>query len=122
MGDRANFGFRDHKEDILFVYGHWAGYKMLEQLANALVHARPRWNDEAYATRICVSQLVNSEWDRETGWGLTINTIADNEHKIPVVDWKKQTVTLYEEDLQTVVFSMGIQEFSDKYSSQLVMV
>jgi hypothetical protein len=122
MGDRANFGFRDRNENIIFLYGHWAGYRMLEQLGNALVQAKPRWNDESYATRICVSQLVNAEWDRETGWGLSVNEIQDNEHKIPVVDWAKQTVTLYEEDLQTAVFSMGLQEFSDKYSSQLTMV
>lgn len=122
MGDRANFGFRDRNENIIFLYGHWAGYRMLEQLGNALVQAKPRWNDESYATRICVSQLVNAEWDRETGWGLSVNHILDNEHKIPVVDWAKQTVTLYEEDLQTAVFSMGLQEFSDKYSSQLSMV
>lgn len=95
---------------------------MLEQLGNALMKAQPRWTDEAYATRICISQLVNAEWDRETGWGITVNEIADNEHKIPVVDWKNQTVTLYEEDLQTVVFSMPIGTFADKYSSQLVMV
>jgi hypothetical protein len=122
MGDRANFGFRDRNENIVFLYGHWAGYKMLEQLGNALMKAQPRWTDEAYATRICISQLVNAEWDRETGWGITVNEIADNEHKIPVVDWKNQTVTLYEEDLQTVVFSMPIGTFADKYSSQLVMV
>jgi hypothetical protein len=122
MGDRANFGFRDRNENIVFLYGHWAGYKMLEQLGNALQKAQPRWTDEAYATRICISQLVNAEWDRETGWGITVNEIADNEHKIPVVDWKNQTVTLYEEDLQTVVFSMPIGTFADKYSSQLVMV
>jgi hypothetical protein len=122
MGDRANFGFRDRNENIIFLYGHWAGYKMLEQLGNALVKAQPRWNDESYATRICVSQLVNAEWDRETGWGLSVNELGDNEHKVPVVDWHNKKVTLFEEDLQTEVFSMELGAFAQKYSSQLVMV
>jgi hypothetical protein len=122
MGDRANFGFRDRNENIIFLYGHWAGYKMLEQLGNALVKAQPRWNDESYATRICVSQLVNAEWDRETGWGLSVNELGDNEHKVPVVDWHNKKVTLFEEDLQTEVFSMELGAFAEKYSSQLVMV
>ncbi len=122
MGDRANFGFRDRNENLIFLYGHWAGYKMLEQLGNALVKAQPRWNDESYATRICVSQLVNAEWDRETGWGLSVNELGDNEHKVPVVDWHNKKVTLFEEDLQTEVFSMELGAFAEKYSSQLVMV
>ena len=36
MGDRANFGFRDSKENVLFLYGHWAGHDMLAKLANAV--------------------------------------------------------------------------------------
>ncbi len=36
MGDRANFGFRDSKENVLFLYGHWAGHNKLAQLANAV--------------------------------------------------------------------------------------
>jgi len=49
MGDRANFGFRDSKENIIFLYGHWAGHRMLENLADAVQAAEPRWGDESYA-------------------------------------------------------------------------
>jgi hypothetical protein len=104
MGDRANFGFRDSKENIIFLYGHWAGHNMLAQLANAVQAAEPRWQDESYATRISISRLI-----------------GDNEHKIPVIDWANQTFTLYEEDLSTVVFSLSLAAFVDKYS-RLVMV
>ena len=121
MGDRANFGFRDSKEDIVFLYGHWAGYKMLETLANAVKTAEPRWTDESYATRICVSRIVGEDWTQETGWGLSVNRILDNEHKVPVIDWAEQTFTLMEEDLQTVVFSLSLDKFCTKYS-QLVVV
>lgn len=116
MGDRANFGFRDSKEDIVFLYGHWAGHRMLENLANAVEAARPRWNDETYATRIAISRLVGDEWTSETGWGISVNQLADNEHKVPVIDWHNKTFTLMEEDLKTVVFTSSLDSFVNKYS------
>jgi hypothetical protein len=122
MGDRANFGFRDSKENIVFLYGHWAGHRMLENLADAVQIAHPRWNDEAYATRITISQMIGDEWASETGWGISVNQLADNEHKVPIIDWKNKTFTLMEEDLQTVVFSTTLDAFVAKYSSQLSMV
>ena len=116
MGDRANFGFRDSKENIVFLYGHWAGHRMLENLADAVQIAHPRWNDEAYATRITISQMIGDEWASETGWGISVNQLADNEHKVPIIDWKNKTFTLMEEDLQTVVFSSSLDVFVTKYS------
>ena len=122
MGNRANFGFKDSKGDTVFLYGHWAGHRMLENLADAVEHARPRWNDESYATRITISRLVNEEWTSETGWGITVNELADNEHKVPVIDWSNKTFTLMEEDLKTEVFSLTLDKFVAKYSSQLTVV
>jgi len=122
MGDRANFGFRDSKENIVFLYGHWAGHRMLEQLADAVQAAEPRWTDESYATRICISQLIGDEWTSQTGWGITVNQLADNEHKVPIIDWNNQTFTLMEEDLKTVVFTTDLNSFVAKYSSQSLMV
>ena len=122
MGDRANFGFKDSKDNIVFLYGHWAGHRMLENLADAVSAAEPRWQDESYATRIAISQLIKDEWASETGWGITVNELADNEHKVPIIDWKNQTFTLMEEDLKTVVFSTALDAFVSKYSSQPSMV
>ena len=122
MGDRANFGFRDSNENIVFLYGHWAGHRMLENLADAVQIAHPRWNDEAYATRITISQMIRDEWASETGWGISVNQLADNEHKVPIIDWKNKIFTLMEEDLKTVVFSTTLDAFVAKYCSQLSMV
>jgi hypothetical protein len=116
MGDRANFGFKDRKGNTVFLYGHWAGHRMLENLANAVEAARPRWTDESYATRIAISNLVGDEWKSETGWGISVNQLADNEHKVPVIDWSNATFTLMEEDLQTVVFTSSLESFVNKYS------
>ena len=122
MGDRANFGFKDRKGDTIFLYGHWAGHQMLQNLADAVQIAYPRWSDESYATRICISQLVNEEWSSETGWGLSVNELGDNEHKVPIINWSDKTFTLMQEDLQTEVFSTSLEGFVAKYSSQLSMV
>ena len=122
MGDRANFGFNDRKGDSIFLYGHWAGHQMLANLADAVEAARPRWTDESYATRIAISNLIKDEWPSETGWGLSVNQLGDNEHKVPIINWDEQTFTLMEEDLQTEVFSTSLDAFVKKHSSQLSMV
>jgi len=122
MGDRANFGFKDRKGNTVFLYGHWAGHNMLQNLADAVQIAHPRWTDESYATRICISQMIGEDWGQETGWGLQVNQLGDNEHKVPVIDWSKQTFSLMEEDLQTVVFTTDLTSFVAKYCSQLSMV
>jgi hypothetical protein len=126
MGDRANFGFKDRNGDVIVLYGHWAGHEMLKQLAVAVEAARPRWNDESYATRIAISNLIGDDWKSTTGWGLSINTILDNEHKIPIVDWLSETFYLHEEAaweedtkvrgmMDDPMFSMTLDDFIRKY-------
>ena len=127
MGDRANFGFKQSNDETIVLYGHWAGHDMLGNLASAVEAARSRWTDESYATRICVSHLVGDQWHDTTGWGLTVNNILDNEHKIPVIDWRSGTFSLHEEaswDEDTKVkgmmdepmFTMTLDSFINKYS------
>lgn len=126
MGDRANFGFKQSNGETIVLYGHWAGHEMLKNLANAVEYARPRWTDESYATRIAVSQLIGNDWGSETGWGLTVNQILDNEHKIPVIDWRTGTFSLHEESdwnedtkvrgmLDEPLFTMELDSFIKKY-------
>lgn len=98
MGDRANFGFRQSDGNIIFVYGHWAGHGMMSQLANALneVTVAGRLDDEPYANRIAISQLIGEEWSQNLSWGITVNYVSDNEHAIPVVDWNRAQVSLFD--------------------------
>jgi hypothetical protein len=127
MGDRANFGFKQSNDETIVLYGHWAGYDMLAHLAEAVETARPRWTDESYATRIVISHLVGENWHELTGWGLTVNNILDNEHKIPVIDWRTQTFSLHEEAsweentkvrgmMDEPMFTMTLDSFINKYS------
>lgn len=128
MGDRANFAFRQADGNAIVLYGHWAGHEMLKNLATAVLRARPRWNDEAYATRIAISHLIGEDWNQETGWGLQVNSISDNEHKIPLIDWTKEMFSLHEEApwsesteykirgmLDEPIFEMTFDSFIDKY-------
>lgn len=134
MGDRANFGFVQPNGNTIVLYGHWAGHKMLGRLADAVITARPRWNDPAYATRIAISQIVGDQWNEETGWGLHVNEISDNEHKIAIVDFAQQTFSLHEEDSfyntdnkvrgmkNEPLFVMDLSAFCEKYALEEMLV
>lgn len=129
MGDRANFGLRQVDGNTIFVYGHWAGENMLAKFANAISHAQDevRLDDHAYATRIIISQLIGEDWKGYLGWGITVNHLSDNEHKVPVLDLAFQTVTLYDYDwrlgtLTDIIVEFSVNDFIRKYSKSLIGV
>jgi len=101
---------------------------MMNTLAEALASARPRWSDEGYATRIIISQIIGNDWKEETGYGLYVNEIPDNEHSIPVVDFVSQTVSLYEASWtipfvqENPKFTMGFEAFINKFAKYLTSV
>ena len=70
MGDRIVYTIKQSDGLSLNLYSHWGGYDRYSALAYALEKSRPRWNDESYASRIIISNLIGPEWDSETGWGL----------------------------------------------------
>ena len=133
MGDRANFGFVQPNGQTIVLYGHWAGYNMLGRLADAVIAARPRWNDESYATRIAISYLIGDQWNMETGWGLQVNAIGDNEHKIAVINWQDKTFSLHEQDdhrnlenkvlgmKNEAIFTMDLEAFCEKYALERLL-
>jgi len=122
MGDRANFGLRQIDGNTIFVYGHWAGENMLANFANALDACGARApHDEAYANRIIISQLVGEDWNGSLGWGVTINYMSDNEHRVPVYDFSDDTVSLYDYTwnpsvLTDKIVSLTREEFINKYA------
>jgi hypothetical protein len=134
MGDRANFGFVQPNGQTIVLYGHWAGHQMLGKLADAVIAARPRWNDSSYATRIAISNIIADQWNMETGWGLYVNEIGDNEHKIAIIDWDQQTFSLHDwadgrDPLNKVrgmnnkaIFTMDLTSFCEKYALERLLV
>lgn len=103
MGDRAVAGFREkssNPETTIYLYQHWSGSDQITNFAYALEKARPRWSDSSYATRIMVSQLVNDQWESETGYGLYVGGKAHGAdyHYILIADFEKQAVLVAEND------------------------
>ena len=124
MGDRANFGLRQVDGNTIFVYGHWAGEGMLARFANALEVATDADRlplDQSYANRIIISQLIGEAWDQNYSWGITVNYIGDNEHRVPVYDFADDTVTLYDYNwaagmLTDKIVSFSREDFIRKYA------
>lgn len=99
MGDRANVGIRTSDNDIIFLYLHWGGTDRHEIVANALSHAMVRDGDESYFTRIFISRIIDTDWDKETGVGMAINKLpAMGDHDdIPIYDYVTKGIGLYNE-------------------------
>ena len=70
MGDRIVYTFKQSDGKELSLYSHWGGYNRFRDLAYAIDKARPRWDDESYAARIMISNLIGPDWEQETGFGL----------------------------------------------------
>ena len=125
MGDRTNTIFRMENGSDVVLYQHNGGYQMMHNLATALDASRSRWNDEPYATRIIISNLIGDNWQGETGYGIS-TYIMDNEHSVPVVDFSDHTVALYDFEwsnfgceLKNQKFRMPFGEFVKKFSKAL---
>jgi hypothetical protein len=128
MGDRATFVFEQEDGNAIYLYGHWAGSGMMEVLCMALLSSKPRWNDENYATRISISQIIGNEWNEETGWGIS-TYFCDSEHSVPVVNFKTQTVKLlphsWDKEFNIDAepkFVMGFKAFINKFAKHLTTV
>lgn len=121
MGDRAVVGFRTHADaPTLYLYSHWGGATVLTDLAEALYAARDRWGDPTYATRICVSQIIATDWDKETGYGLSIDvySMPDTEH-VYVVDWADHVLEIIPFTLNPVPVRMPLTDFVAYYAPKL---
>jgi hypothetical protein len=120
MGDRANFGFKQMGGTV-FLYAHWGGYQMMNTLANAIkvVMDNGREDDPVYATRIAISHIIGDEWASPYGYGISVNTITDNEHSIPIVDWTQGNVSLYTQGLDTIKFTMPLGVFVQKFLKEV---
>lgn len=98
MGSRVNFVFKDEVDTPrLVLYSHWGQETWKEDLAQALLHAKPRWNDSIYGTRMIVSHLIKDSLMSETGIGLF--AINDNydlnllDGFVVLVDFTEQSVS-----------------------------
>jgi hypothetical protein len=98
MGDRYVVGFRDTKETpIIWLYSHWGGFNRVNEIAEAIEKAQPRWNDPAYATRIAISSIIGDSWNRETGFGISAggrDFVGPDYDDVHVITWSDRTVVV----------------------------
>ena len=113
MGDRANVGIKTSNNDIIFLYLHWGGMDRHEILANAISHAMVRDGDESYFTRILVSRVIDTDWDKSTGVGMAINELpsSGDGYDVPVYDYIDKTISIHGEDWEN---GRGLAIYSDE--------
>lgn len=95
MGARINFVFKESDaRPAVVLYSHWGETEWQRDLAMALQHAKPRWIDQTYATRMMISYLTQDSTLEETGFG--IYAVNDTEYdlgdSVVVIDFYNKTV------------------------------
>ena len=115
MGDRAVFGFKENKDATpVWLYSHWGGSSQRQDLAQAIIQAKPRWTDSSYATRIAMSTLIGDLWSQELNFGISAGEsfcLPDYDYVLVVV-WDKCVVEMREaSDIKNIVARMSFDDF-----------
>ena len=100
MGARINYIFKDVEAAIgepashVVLYSHWGETEWQRDIAMALLHAKPRWSDASYFTRMIMSWLMQDSVFSDTGFGIyAINDInEDLGDTTVVIDISKETI------------------------------
>jgi hypothetical protein len=95
MGARINFVFKDDLDSAVVLYSHWGQTEWQRDLAMAMDHAKSKWDNDAYFTRMVISYLIQDSVLEATGFGIYSIT-GDNYDlgdQTVVIDLINQTVT-----------------------------
>jgi hypothetical protein len=100
MGARIHYVFKDVEAAVgepsahVVLYSHWGETEWQRDLAQALLHAKPRWSDSTYFTRMMISYLTQDSVFSETGFGIyAINNInEDLGDTTVIIDISKETI------------------------------
>ena len=114
MGDRFVVGFREtRKSPTMYLYSHWGGSDRHRAIAEAIEAAQPRWGDAPYATRIAVSSIVGHDWERETGFGLSVGTFCMPDYSdVVIVTWDEHRVDIVDDnDVESVRATMSFFDY-----------
>jgi hypothetical protein len=105
------------KKETLFLYSHWGGSTIQQDVAAALLHAYPRWTDPAYATRMATSYIFGPDAHKtETGFGLDVGRFPVPDYDdITVVHWREQEVWVRSESTYEKVVSIPFAGFIHRY-------
>jgi hypothetical protein len=119
MGARINFVFKDGTDTSVVLYSHWGQDSWESDLAEALQHARPRWIDDSYATRMIISYLIQHNILDETGFG--IHAVHGDNYDLGeqtvVINFTNKTVT----DTVPVEFEAFINAYAPRVFAEQVI-
>jgi hypothetical protein len=115
MGARINFVFKDDLDSAVVLYSHWGQTEWQRDLAMAMNHAKPRWTDSSYATRMMISYLMQDSILEETGFGIysITGTNYDLGEQTVVIDLINHTVT----DIHPVKWDNFIQAYLPEHAA-----
>ena len=124
MGCRGNIEIIQPKigvesgEARIFLYTHWSGDTVCQDLAQALENGRSRWSDPDYLTRIIFNQLQGDNRDL-TGFGIGIHPAADAEFPVPSLYWTTRSGRFGQEPEEPMIMYVSdiftADEFIDKF-------
>jgi hypothetical protein len=95
MGARINFVFKESIDGpSVVLYSHWGQDSWETDIAGALEHSKPRWNDSSYGTRMMISYLMKDSIMDETGFGIysISGTNYDLGEQTVIIDFINKTV------------------------------
>jgi hypothetical protein len=100
MGARIHYVFKDVEAAVgepsahVVLYSHWGETEWQRDLAQALLHAKPRWSDSTYFTRMIISWLMQDSIFSATGFGIYAisNINEDLGDTTVVIDISKETI------------------------------
>lgn len=97
MGARINYVFKDREDHGVVLYSHWGETEWQRDIAMALQHAKPRWDDSSYGTRMMISYLIQDCVLDETGFGIYAITDVSCLHPagdpVVIIDFANKTIT-----------------------------
>ena len=120
MGARINFVFKDGTDSSVVLYSHWGQDSWQSDIAEAVQHARRRWDDSSYGTRMIISYLIQHNILDETGFGIySINDSGsmDLGEQTVVVDFTDKTIT----DSVPVDFEAFINAYAPRVLTEQVI-
>lgn len=97
MGDRGNIYIIDtpDTEHGIYLYTHWDGYQLDQVLAKALQRGQNRIGDHPYLSRIIFSEMIKSDVEGDTGYGLS-TLLGDNQAGNPILVANLHQGVIYE--------------------------
>jgi hypothetical protein len=119
MGARINFMFKDGTDHAVVLYSHWGQDSWESDIAEALQHARRRWDDTSYGTRMIISYLIQHNILDETGFGIyAVNPEnTDLGEQTVVIDFTDKTIT----DRQPVEWEAFINAYAPRVLTEQVI-